>query len=385
MRLGIDARSLEGNTTGVGRYVSNILRHWRGIIPQETEIFLYFQKERPFLPELAASVFRPRLLKPLLGKQSAFAFTHFLLPQAVKYDSIDVLWCPAYIAPLRCAVPFVLTLHDIIFSAKPELYDWPSAFDRFALAWTAERSAQRARVILVPSEFTKREVMRYWRISENRILVTPLAASPAVHEEHGPRCSTMLASYGIQNKFIFFVGSLFRRRYPFEMLEAFASVARTVPNMQFLIGGALAMPNPNRWLEMLARLNRTLGYHAVVHRPYIPQADLPIFYRHAEAFLWFSEYEGFGLPPLEAMAQGTPVITTGKGSLREVMGECGEFVAEPAGPDAIAEAVLRVVRDPERRAQLSRCSLPRARLFSWEECSRKTFDAIYQAGQTVAL
>ena len=375
MRIGIDARSLEGQRTGVGRYLSELLKRFERLAEPQVEFFLYFRKEIP--DDIRQNTrFRSTILPKLFGRLSHAFFMHSAIPAAFRKDKINIGFFPEYVAPFFLSTPFALTLHDIVYAARPELYFWPSLFDRWMLGKVSRHATQKARTILVPSEFTKKEVVRVFNIPQNRIQVTPLAAG----EEFSPHTETcditIVENLGIGSRFILFVGSIFTRRNLPSSIAAFETVARKVPNLQFLIAGR-NRTRPFIDIDALAsHTNQALGRHAIVRVPFISPQNLPSVFRKASALIWVSEYEGFGLPVLEALASGCPVITSINGSLAEVAGEAALFVENPSDTNAIVNHIERILTNESLVRDLATKGKERAHIFSWDACAKITLDAL---------
>ena len=375
MRIGIDAQSLEGQRTGVGRYLSELLNRFEKLAKPQVEFFLYFRKEIPNDIRQNAH-FRSKILPKVLGRSSRAFFMHRAIPAAFRKDMINTGFFPEYIAPLFLSTPFVLTLHDIVYAARPEFYFWPSLFDRWLLGKVSRHAAQKARIILVPSEFTKGEVVRIFNIPESRILVTSEAAGEdfSPHIQHDD--TAIVERLGITSRFILFVGSVFTRRNLPACIAAFTTAARKIPDLQFLIAGR-NRTRPFIDIDALAlETNQTLGRHAIVRVPFISPKNLPSIFRKASTLIWVSEYEGFGLPILEAFASGCPVITSKNGSLAEVAGEAALFVKNPSDANAMVNHIERVLTDESLRHDLAIKGEERARIFSWDTCAKITLDAL---------
>ena len=172
MLIGIDTHNLEGKRTGVGRYLFNLLQIWSTVyrLPTTAKFILYFKDEIPSdIPQ--SELFECKLLN--VG--STAKFIHWDLWRAAKKDKIDILFCPGYIAPIFWRGKLALTLHDIIYEARPDWFNWPSVADRILLKWVSKKSAKKASVIFTPSEFSRQEVIKYYKIPEEKIFVTSLS------------------------------------------------------------------------------------------------------------------------------------------------------------------------------------------------------------------
>lgn len=371
MIIGIDAHNLEGQRTGVGSVLISILQQWSNLnLPQDLKIILYFKSE---IPKDIGSEFQ----KKLFNVSSNVLFMHYHLPQAVKKDKVDVLFCPGYIAPVFYKGKIALTLHDIIYQARPELYSWPSIWDKILLKKVSQISAKKAAVIFVPSEYSKSEVLKYYKVEPDKVFVIPLAANSVFRQIHEQGLIRNLKNkYQIKDKFILFIGSIFNRRHLPEVIKAFGKVAQKLPNYQFLIVGANHTA-PFIDIDGLAKqVNQRLNREAILRQKYIKGDDLPVLYNAADLLIWLSDYEGFGLPILEAMACATPVITSSVTSVPEVAGEAAIYVKDNSDINEIYEAIYRGLTDDNLRQDLIEKALIQAKKFSWQRCAQQTLDAL---------
>ncbi|MBI1888431.1 MAG: glycosyltransferase family 4 protein [Candidatus Spechtbacteria bacterium] len=353
MRIGIDCHNLEGPRTGVGRYLWNLLKEWsrQDFVYNSRDrthciqFFLYFKNEIPQDIEEAVNFksipythdrgYMVRWNIRVLNVKSNALFKHWHLARAAKKDKVDVLFCPDYVLPffLDSRIKTALTIHDIIYEARPNEYSWPSVADRILLAWASRQSVKKADVIFAPSEFTRSEILKYYKANPKRVVVTPLAPDPIFrHYSHDPRNSVtdeIIKKYGIHGKYIFFVGSIFNRRFIPQKILAFAKFAKTHVDFHFLIIGKNYTKPYQDISALVAGANEELGREAIIWRTFVSDEELVRLYNGAFATLWLSSYEGFGLPVLESMACGTPVITSRGGSLPEVAGDAALYVEPP--------------------------------------------------------
>lgn len=377
MIIGIDAHSLEGKRTGVGRYLVNLLVQWDKLEQKDIKFILYFKKEIPQDLSLTKDFFKKRILEAPANLQSNALFIHYLLPQAAKKDKIDILFCPSYIGPINYKGQMALTLHDIIYQARPKLYNWPSPMDKILLKYVSRKSAQKARVIFTPSEFSREEVIKHYQIDPAKILVTFEAADDSFKQiVDKEKLDQIKEKYQIQDKFIFYVGSIFNRRHVFETICAFQKIAPELPQYQFLVVGS---NHTQPWIDMdrlVEAVNQDLNREAILRKDYLTGPDLVALYNAADLFVWLSDYEGFGLPVLESMACGTPVVTSHKTSLIEVADEAAIFVRDTKSTDEIAEAIYQGLTNEELHQDLKVKGLENAKRFSWPKCAQKTLEAL---------
>jgi len=298
--IGIDAHYLEGQPTGVGRYLENLLREWSNFDQGQTlkKFILYFKKEIPADLDLPDSIFQKKILWP--GHWSNAFFIHFLLPRAAQKDKVDILFCPGYIAPIFYSGKIALALHDIIYQARPELYNWPSPIDKILLKKVSQISAKKAQIIFVPSEFTKKEVLKHYQIEPAKVFHIPLAVDDSFHPSTNQKQLIRIKKkYQIKDRFILSVGSIFNRRHWPKIIKAFetllfGSESPKLVNYQFLIIGA-NHTQPRIDIDgLIQKTNRELGYQAIIRLDYAAGQDLVHLYQAADCFIWLSDYEGFG-------------------------------------------------------------------------------------------
>jgi glycosyltransferase involved in cell wall biosynthesis len=270
--------------------------------------------------------------------------------------------------PLFGDVPAVVTIHDL----SPFLF--PQTFrrvNRVYTRWAIKVACRNARHLIAVSEFTKQEIVRWLHVPPERITVT----YNGVDERFAPPSAADIAAFrqrtGLPERFILFIGTLEPRKNLPNLLEAYARIANDT-DAPLIIGGGKG------WLydEIFAKAEQLNLGNKIRFAGFIDDADLPLWYAAATVFTLPSLYEGFGIPLIEAMACGTPVVTSSSSSLPEVVGDAG-LIVSPTDPDQLAEALLRMVRDDQLRAEYAERGLARARRFSWVETAERTL-AVYR-------
>ncbi|MBU1292043.1 glycosyltransferase family 4 protein [Patescibacteria group bacterium] len=362
MIIGIDSHNLEGKRTGVGRVLINILRQWDSFdLPNNLEFILYFKNE---IPDLDLS---NRFEKRLLNSKSNALFIHCFLPQAAKKDKVDVLFCPGYIAPIFYSGKIALIIHDIIYQVHPEWYNWPSVWDRILLKRVSKISVKKAQVIFTPSEFTRQEVIKHYQVSSDKVIATLWSTEndfKQINDQN--KLEEIKKKYQIKDKFIFYIGLIFTRRHLPEVIKAFKNISNKIPDYQFLIVGA----NHANISE------EEFDHKKIIHQEYLPGKDLVELYNAADLTIYLSDYEGFGLPVLESMACGTPVITSNKTSIPEVAGQTAIYIQDNTNIQEIEKAIYRGLRDQRLRQDLINSGLAQASKFSWLKSAQKMLDAL---------
>lgn len=284
-------------------------------------------------------------------------------------ERLHLLHALAYVTPIITPCPTVVTVHDLSFVRYPEAF---RPFNRLYLRVMTRRSVFRARRVIADSVSTQRDLTRWWGVPAERISVVPIGVGEAFSPASREHVEAFRRRRGLPRRFILYLGTLEPRKNVIAVIEAFARWARASGDreLQLIVGGAKGW-----YYERIFSRVQELGMGDRVRFPgYIPADELPDWYRAAEVFVYPSLYEGFGLPPLEAMACGTPVITSNTSSLPEVVGDAALKV-DPHDVEAIAEALARLLEDADLRQQLREAGLARARLFSWERTARETIAA----------
>jgi glycosyltransferase involved in cell wall biosynthesis len=380
MKIGIDAHNLEGQRTGVGRVLINLLKEWsRFDLSSDLEFILYFKKEIPADLELADSIFEKKILPAPLGLQSNAFFMHWLLPRAVRKDQVDILFCPAYVGPIFYRGKIALILHDIIYQARPELYNWPSMWDKILLKKFSQISAQKAKIIFVPSEFSKQEVLKYYQVDPDRVMVTQWGVDQNFQPiDDKDKLEAIKKKYQIKDKFIFYIGSIFNRRHLPEAIKAFAHLAPQLADYQFLIVG-VNYTNPFIDIDgLIKEVNQKLGRPAILHQEYLSGRELALLYNAADLLVYLSDYEGFGLPVLESIACGTPVVTSSVASIPEVAGQAAIYIQDNSNVEEISQAIYQGLTDQQLRRDLIARGLEQVKKFSWQKCARQTLDVLFR-------
>jgi len=366
MRIGLDVSFLDLPPSGTGTYLSELIAALRVVDPTLDLATLRPGGSTP-LNRTAAGRRVERLRWDLLG-----------LGRAARQADLDLLHVPHFGAPLRPGVPLIVTVHDVIPFVLPAYRATRSARLRLA---AMRRTVGGARLIITPSRFSAGEIERVLGITADRIRVTPEAAS-AEHRpgpDHAAGLPAAIASrYGIDGRYLFNVGGLDARKNLPVLLEAFA---RALPDLdqpvQLVIAGAAHTANPHVFQPLAPVIERLGLRRQVVLTGFVPATEKLALHQSASLYVTPSLYEGFGLTPLEAMACGVPVIAAQRTSLPEVVGEAGLLV-EPE-PEPFAAAIVEVLNDPTRAADLRRRGLARASTFSWHHTARLTIEAYRDA------
>ena len=353
MRIGIDAREIVGQTTGVGRYLSGLLAEWAADgAASRHEFLLYTHAPMPSAP--------PQFPARVLPGTSGTWWQQVTLPAAARADRLDVLFAPQYTAPAFLNIPTVVVIYDVSFAAHPE---WFRTREGIRLRTLSRLAARRARAVVTISRFSRREIVEHLGVPESRIHVIP----PGVPVRPSPPRG--FGETGSPDERLLYVGSIFNRRHVLDLIRAFAYLARRRPDVSLdLVGDNRSYPyeDINAAIE-----GEGLGDRIRWHR-YTTDARLSDLYSKARGFAFLSEYEGLGLTPLEALAAGVPPVVYDTPVARESCGDAALYM--PAGaPDAsVSSALERVLFDEPARAAILNAAPETLARYDWRRAARET-------------
>jgi len=309
----------------------------------------------------AGEIAWPRLPVPsrCRGRAGRIGFELLGLPGRLRRAGIDLLHAPAYVAPPRLPCPLVLSLYDLHVYTHPRFC---TAANRLHYRARLPGSIRRAAAILVPSRATRDVLAARFPGAESRAHVIPLGVAPAYFEPcPAARLAAVRNRYRLPARYLLFVGDPAPRKNLYGIRQAWQSLRAAHPDLHFVRAGAGALPPAAR----------PAGYHQT---GYIDEADLPAVYALAEALLFPSFDEGFGLPVLEAMAAGCPVVCS-RGTAAEFAGDAARY-CDPSHPGSIAEALLPLLDDAPLRARLIARGRQQAAPFTWDAAAAAT-EAVY--------
>ncbi len=366
MRVGIDLTALLPQATGVEVSLKGLLTALAGL-DRETRywIFVNYEDRRDFSGSLPPNfTVAPLCLRP---RAARLAFQQALLPALAVLRRLDVVHSPSFIMPvLRGRARHLLTIHDMTSFSLPQ-YHIPlrrsPAYRKAVLA-----SIRRADLVTVPSRFVERDLLaRVPALSPDGVRVVPWGIGAEFHPRPEAEVRAALAHLDLPWPYILFVGAVQPRKNLTGLLEAFRLLVDDGAVAEHLV---IAGPLGWDYGEALGALDAS-PMRARVHRTgYVRAQDLPWLYAGARLFVYPSFGEGFGFPPLEAMASGVPTVASRSSSLVENLEGAAELVA-PDAPEELAAAMRRMLLDDGARSQLRRSGLERAKRFRWTDCAEK--------------
>ena len=291
------------------------------------------------------------------------------IPWRSRTDALDLFHAQFIVPPfLKCKT--VTTIPDIAFEHYPHFFP---VFQRAALRLLVRESALRADHIITVSQHSKKDIIETYDVLPEKITVTYEGAGTQFKPIDKPKAKQqILGKYGIEQAFILYVGRLQARKNLRRLVDAYGMARKAGVSHKLVLAGK----HDSLFAGVLSRIHELKLKDHIMLLGYVDNEDLPALYNAADIFVYPSLYEGFGLPVMEAMACGTPVITSRGCCLAEIAGEAALLI-DPLDESSIADAITSLIASPERRHQLSRAGLLRSGRFSFREAARQTMD-IYQ-------
>ncbi len=377
MRVGVNAYFLAHPQSGSGQYLLELARR----LPQESpgwEFVWYVPAGLPVPEELAPQAVGVPVPACARGNWAKLFFEQVAFARAAEQSACDVLFVPYFGPPSRLRELAVVTVHDTIPLLLP-------AYRRGALARAysglVRANGWRCRLLLADSDWTRRDAVQLMGAHPDRVRVVPLGVGEGMRPvtDEGALAGVQ-ERYCLPKRYLLFLAGADRRKRADVLLEAYAALLQRVPDAPDLVLAGRVPDRPSAAVFDLRALVAAAGLRERVwFIGAVEEGDKAAVYSGALAFVFPSEYEGFGLPPLEAMACGAPVVAANATSVPEVCGDAALLVP-PGDAEALAEALERVIRDPDLRSWMAQRGRERAAGYTWERTARLTAQALEEAG-----
>jgi glycosyltransferase involved in cell wall biosynthesis len=371
MRIGIDATALPNQPVGAGNYTIHLVRALTGL-KREDELVVFSQPHGIILIEKGGKLPVEWILCPELSPGLRLVWEQTHLVTLAKKVRVDLLHSPHYTRPDNLPCRSVVTFHDMTFFLYPELH---TRAKRLFFPWAMRRSGKTADVLIADSESTRADMVRLLGIDPNKIIPIPLGVDPGFIAISDLTLRDQIQKkYSLPEEFILFVGTVEPRKNLPLLIQSYQQLVVTGIQIPLVIAGKLG------WMyeEVFAQIEANKLNNKVRLIGYVDQIDLPVIYSMAKVFVYPTLYEGFGLPVLEAMACGVPVVTSNVSSLPEIVAEAGLLVP-PNDPQALAQAIQKILDDNALSLKLRQAGPQRAAHFSWQRTAQLTLRAYQQA------
>lgn len=372
MRIGIDARMIRHRMTGIGKYTQNLVQGLARVDQQNQYIIL---SNEP-LGELKKN--NPNFHQIMIS-QAVFSLSEqLIIPGIIRREKLDLFHTPSFVAPLWQPCSSVMTIHDLTHLRFPNLF---SKKVQWYYRLIVRPAARKMKKIITDSETSKSDILSFLNIPEERIVVIPLGVDKAYKpQRESGVTSLLLKRFQISGNYILSLGNRKPHKNFIRLVEAFNLLEKETKSGYLLV---ILVDNDPRYRQIEKRVEElSLGRKVKVISDFFSEEELSFLYSAADLFVLPSLYEGFGLPVLEAMACGTPVVASNTSSLPEVVGDAGILV-DPYDHRKIAQAMYQVLGDRALWNRLREKGLDRAKIFTWEKTARKTlevYNQVYQAG-----
>jgi glycosyltransferase involved in cell wall biosynthesis len=365
MRLGVEITTCTPSRSGVGYYTEHLVDALLATRSAGDEVVLL--TNRPPTPELA-SRWSPYL--HIRGRGVRAVWMQFEVPRLLTDTRVDVAVFPNYVVPLASPCPGIVVVHDLAILRTPEHFTLQK---RLLMHLMLKQSIAAASAIGTVSEASQSDIMSILGVARERTALLPCAAHPFCQPASSEMVTAVRARHGLQRPYVLTVGTLEPRKNLLTLLRAFDRLEADAQEHDLVVVGGRG------WLDrqLVRALETRSGSKRVRWLGYVPESDLVSLYTGADLFVFVSTLEGFGLPVLEAMACGTPVIASDVAALREVGGDVPRFVA-PRDDAALARAIAEALRDRDGSAAARAAGLERAQRFSW----RRTAEALWARART---
>jgi len=364
VRIGVDARKLRDG--GIGTYIRNLLGVFFGR-PEGHRFVVFLLQED--LGSMAHPGSPAEEVKVRAGKYSVSE--HWSMARAARRAQVDLYHSPHYTLPLPLGCPAVVTVHDLIHVRFSRFFPAGAGIYARTIAGAAVR---KARLVLVDSSHVRDDVQEILGVPSDRVRVVPLGISKEFTRRSADEAERFLREKKLPSAYFLYVGARKKHKNLALVIDALGRMSRADRLPLVLSGPAWRMSHP------LAQRAQRAGISSAIHFTGALRSDddLALLYSGAALYLQPSLDEGFGLPPLEAMACGTPVLSSSAGALRETLGDAAVLLP-PSEPEAWAEAMTELLQNSLRREELIRRGLARARAFTWERTAELTMGAYAEA------
>ena len=367
MHIGIDAHALGQRQAGNETYIGNLIKSLAEV-DGDNRYTLYLAQAEAAASWRAGFCQRfPNFTVRLLPPPTPLVRVPVALEFELRLRPVDILHVQ-FTAPLFCPVPVLATIHDLAFEHMPETFTRRGSLQlKFTVRWTARRAARIATV----SEYSRQDLLKTYKLPPEKVVVTHngIGSNFSPEPASAVEGQNLRQRFEIERDFILVVGSLQPRKNLVRLIRAYSELRKRLPDFKYqlvIVGRKLWLAN-----EVFAEVNKQEWGRDVIVTGYVADEDLPAFYRSASAFVYPSLFEGFGIPPLEAMACGTPVVTSNTSSLPEVAGDAALLI-DPYDEQELANALLRIVKDEPLRARLRERGLAQSKKFTWRNAAEKT-------------
>ncbi|MDP3970793.1 MAG: glycosyltransferase family 1 protein [bacterium] len=370
MRIGIDCRTLlspeKGEKAGVGHYTYYLVKHLLKHDKKNTYV-LFFDHRSPKLKEFKQK--NTEIVKFKMSEYKRYlpyAYSHVFVSKVLNEANLDIFHSPANVIPMKYKKPSIVTIHDLAIYSHPE---WFPSKQNFSINVLVPKSIEKAEHVIAVSESTEKDLKRLFNVSKKKVSVV----YEGVTKVKAPSKLSMrrtLKKWKLADRYLFYIGTLEPRKNIAGIIQSFDELAleklKKYKDMQLVIAGAKGFEFQDNYNAIKNAKSGKIRYIG-----YVTEKEKIALLNNAEAFIFPSHYEGFGLPVLEAMSYGIPVITSNVSSLPEVAGKAAELI-DPSSLESLKKGIHKVITRKATRTKLAKSGKKQAKKFSWDKCAKQT-------------
>jgi glycosyltransferase involved in cell wall biosynthesis len=373
MRIGIDARFFGSIGKGLGRYTQKLIENLE-IIDQENHYFIFLRRENwdEYQP-------RSKNFTKVLADVPWYTLREQLqMPKIFERCGIDLMHFPHFNVPVSYKGKFVVTIHDLILFRYPtrraSTLSAPTYFlKKMIYHQVIKRAVRNSEKIFAVSKHTKKDVLANFKIDPSKVVVTYESVDTA-EEPLFEKSETIFHKYGIMRPYLLYVGNAYPHKNLDRLILAFKEVSKTHPGLHLVLAG-----KEDYFYKRLKNFVAQSNVSGVSFPGYISESHLPTVYREAKLYVFPSLYEGFGLPPLEAMARNVPVVSSNASCLPEILGSAAYFF-DPRGISETADAIEKILGNVVLRKRLIAAGQQQIKKYSWQKMARETLEVYKSCG-----
>jgi glycosyltransferase involved in cell wall biosynthesis len=366
MDIGIISSFIDEMSGGIGVYTYNLIKNLNIIDKKNDYHLIHYMEKNDRIYRDNNDIIIPKLnfMNKMVGSYSIWRY--YILPSKMKQLKIDMVHDPYELGPLSFNMPFkkVVTIHDLSPIIFPKLFKWGDVMIHKLLFKKTVNSLDK---IITISEHSKKDIMDYLHVPEEKIDVVYLGKDPIFEPMGVQEVQDIYKRYGITSKFILTVGGIHPIKNISNLLKSFYKLKKSGLEHKLVVVGN----KMDKWETVFEKVQDLNLKDQVIFTGVVPLQDLAKLYNAAELFVYPCLYAGFGLPPLESMACGTPVVTSNNSSIPEVVGKAGVLI-DPYNVQELAEAMENVLMDIELQEELKKKGLKRSELFNWKDTAAET-------------
>ena len=367
MRIGIDARFFGSVGKGLGRYTQKLIENLEKI-DSNNQYYVFLRKENweeyqpknPYFEKILADI-------PWYGFREQLQF-----PKILKKYNLDLVHFPHFNVPISWKGKFVVTIHDLILFHYPTkrasaLSPFIYFLKRTAYRRVIRNAIRKSEKIIAVSNHTKKDIVEHFQVPEEKIVVTYEAVDRQMKPLHVPS-EQVLEKYGIIKPYLVYVGNAYPHKNLERLVLVFRELRKKHPHLRLVLVG-----KEDYFYRRLKTFVKDNSARQVIFSDFVPDDDMAVVYREALLYIFPSLYEGFGLPPLEAIAQNLPVVSSNESSMPEILGDAAYYF-DPRALSEMGEAIERAATDNELRERLIAAGREQIKKYSWEKMARETLN-----------